>query len=121
MQEKGIDILALLNVPAEYRSQIRVDVSLEDLIQFAEHLFQVWQQNNPVPEKKPDIGGIEIAEEVTGLTRSTIYTKVSKNEIVHMKKGGKLYFSRKALLEWISKSKVLTNEEIEEQANSYLK
>ncbi len=49
-----------------------------------------------------DIGNIKVAVEVTCLTSSTIYHLVSKREIPHMKQGGRLYFSRKALREWIN-------------------
>ncbi|MBN1599051.1 MAG: helix-turn-helix domain-containing protein [Bacteroidales bacterium] len=121
MQEKGIDILALLNVPAEYRSQIRVDISLEDLIQFAEHLIKGIQHNNPALQQKPDIGRIDLAMEVTGLTKSTIYTKVSKGEIPVLRRDGTLFFSRKMLEKWILEGKQLTNKEIQNNAASYLK
>ena len=47
------------------------------------------------------IGGIELAEEVTGYSKSTIYNKKHKGEIPFECEGGKLIFSEAALLEWI--------------------
>jgi predicted DNA-binding transcriptional regulator AlpA len=39
--------------------------------------------------------------QVTGLARSTLYNKCSRDEIPHHKKG-KLYFSKKELQEWMN-------------------
>lgn len=49
-----------------------------------------------------DMGGVEVATEVTGLTSHSIYRLVCQRKIPHSKKGGRLYFSRKALRKWIS-------------------
>lgn len=49
----------------------------------------------------PEIGGIELAVTITGLSSSTIYAKKSKNLIPHRKKGNKLFFLRDELLAWI--------------------
>ena len=48
-----------------------------------------------------EIGGVELAVEVLGLTKQTIYKKVCLGEIPYMKRGGKLYFNRKKLEQWI--------------------
>lgn len=49
-----------------------------------------------------DIGGVEVATEETGLSSHSIYRLVCERKIPHSKKGGRLYFSRKALRHWIS-------------------
>ena len=46
-------------------------------------------------------GDINFASEVTGYKPSTIYIKVSRNEMPHIKRDGKLWFSRSSLLKWI--------------------
>lgn len=51
--------------------------------------------------EKKDTGGIEVATDETGLTSHSIYRLVSERKIPHSKKGGRLYFSRKALQKWI--------------------
>lgn len=48
-----------------------------------------------------EIGGIELAEKVTGLKKSTVYVMVHKNTIPFIKQGGKLYFKRSELISWI--------------------
>lgn len=50
-----------------------------------------------------EIGGIELAQQITGLSKARIYALVSKREIPHKKRGKHLYFKRTELLEWIEK------------------
>jgi len=54
------------------------------------------------PESK-SLSGIELAEEISGLKRPTIYKLTSKNQIPYYKRGKRLYFDRQKLLEWIKK------------------
>lgn len=46
---------------------------------------------------KEDIGGVSLAMELLGLSSHSIYRLVFERKIPHMKRGGKLYFSRQAL------------------------
>ncbi|HYH15438.1 MAG TPA: helix-turn-helix domain-containing protein [Flavisolibacter sp.] len=54
-----------------------------------------------------EMGGIELAARVTGLSKSTIYALSSKGAIpYHKAKGGKrIYFFKSELLDWIKRSK----------------
>ena len=54
------------------------------------------------PQSK-SLRGIELAEEITGLKRPTIYKLTSKNLIPYYKRGKRLYFDRHKLEEWIKK------------------
>jgi len=58
-----------------------------------------------------DIGPISLAEKITGLAKPTIYTLVAQRKIPSMKKGKKLYFSKKDLIEWIKSGRKNTEEE----------
>lgn len=58
------------------------------------------REAKPQPEL-PDIGGLELAEAITGLSRGTLYKFTCARAIPHHKKGGKLYFFRDELLAWI--------------------
>ncbi len=51
------------------------------------------------PVKK--IGGIELAVEITGLAKPTIYAMTSKKTIPFIKRGGKLYFKAEDLQNWM--------------------
>ena len=66
-----------------------------------------------------EIGGIELAEKITGLKKQTIYGLVSERKIPHSKRGKRLYFSRKDLLDWIKKGKRKTGIEIAEMMDKF--
>lgn len=56
-----------------------------------------------IPEK-PEIneyGGLELAMEITGLSKPTLYSMTSLNQIPHMKISSKLRFNRTDLIKWM--------------------
>jgi excisionase family DNA binding protein len=59
-----------------------------------------------------EIGGLELAEAVTGLSRSTLYKKTHRREIPHRHVGGRLYFKRAELLAWLEAGRRPMAEEI---------
>lgn len=76
------------------------------------------------PPPKSDICRIDGAVEITEFTKSTIYGKVHKKTIPHIKQGGLLRFSRKALIQWLIDGNVKTEEqnqsEFDKISNEYL-
>lgn len=48
------------------------------------------------------VGGIELAQEVTRLSKPRLYALVSARGIPHSKRGNKLYFDRAELLAWVA-------------------
>ena len=62
---------------------------------------QETAERNPTTTA-PEVGGIELAEEITRLSRARVYTLVSQRSIPHSKRGNKLYFSRAELLAWVA-------------------
>jgi predicted DNA-binding transcriptional regulator AlpA len=60
----------------------------------------------------PDIGGLDLAEAITGLSRGTLYKLTCTRAIPHHKKGGKLYFFRDELLAWIREGNRPTVEQL---------
>ena len=54
------------------------------------------------PPTTPEIGSIDLAREVTRLSKARIYALVSAREIPHAKRGNKLYFNRAELLNWVA-------------------
>ncbi len=88
---------------------------------FREELENFFAENS-IGEKvaeNDEIGGIDLAVELTGLAKATIYGLVSARKIPHSKRGKKLYFSRKELTEWIEGGKRKTQAEIEVEAENY--
>jgi excisionase family DNA binding protein len=48
------------------------------------------------------IGGIELAQEITRLSKARIYALVSERGIPHAKRGNRLTFNRTELLAWVA-------------------
>ena len=63
-----------------------------------------------LPEEATD--GIELAVEVTGLAKGTVYNLVAERKIPHYKRGKRIYFNRQELLNWIREGKRLTKDEL---------
>ena len=89
-----------------------INLGIEDLISstikksISEAFRNQNQKSNNVPPQKK-IGGIELAVEVTGLAKQTIYSMTSKGTIPFFKRGGgKLYFSREKLLAWLEEENI---------------
>ncbi|HEY4786373.1 MAG TPA: helix-turn-helix domain-containing protein [Bacteroidales bacterium] len=98
-------------------NNIKIEIRLSDLIDFANYLLNERSNSRANTIQVRDIGDISLAREVTGLSNSTIYTKVSKGKIPFMKKGGKLFFSRVELTQWIQSGRVYGYDEL----NQFLK
>ncbi|MCL1669547.1 helix-turn-helix domain-containing protein [Elizabethkingia ursingii] len=82
-------------------------------------LVQKGQAQEPVEKRIPI--GIEEVTRIIGKAKSTIYTLVRERKIPCYKSGKKLYFFEDELLEWISKGKQKTLEEIKFEAESNYK
>ena len=55
--------------------------------------------SNPAPAD--EVGGIELARQVTRLSAARIYTLVSERKLPHKKRGNRLTFRRAELLAWL--------------------
>ncbi|MCU4177638.1 helix-turn-helix domain-containing protein [Carboxylicivirga sp. N1Y90] len=76
--------------------------------------------NTDKSETQDKLLNIDEACKVLHLEKPTVYSKVSRGELPHMKKGKRLYFSHEALLEYIHSGRVKTNDELAESALDYL-
>lgn len=78
-------------------------VSYAQFLDDVEHRFQkLLNQASPQVLVLPAIGGMELAQEVTRLSKARIYALVSERGIPHSKRGNKLHFNRADLLAWIN-------------------
>jgi predicted DNA-binding transcriptional regulator AlpA len=68
---------------------------------FTETLKEI---SSPV-EPEEDLIRMAGAMQLTGFARQTIYDRIHKSTIPHFKKGGRLYFSKSALRDWIKNGK----------------
>ncbi|MCO6359039.1 helix-turn-helix domain-containing protein [Roseivirga pacifica] len=56
------------------------------------------------------------------ISKSAIYKMTSSNVIPHYKPTGKLlYFKKSEIVEWVSKSRIKTMDEIEQEAENHLR
>lgn len=74
--------------------------------------------NREFKRENDDLLTIEKASELLNLSVSTIYTKVSKNEIPVNKQGKRLYFCRTELLDWIKSGRIKTVDEIHKETEN---
>lgn len=65
------------------------------------------------------IGGVDLAVEITGKAKSTIYFWVHKRLIPHSKRGKQLYFSRNELTKWLKSGKRKTQAEVALDAENF--
>ncbi|MHC0444634.1 helix-turn-helix domain-containing protein [Flavobacterium phragmitis] len=103
------------------------EISFENLPKAVAHLvkeiaeIKLLIQNVQVYESKEKSIpiGVEEASRLIGKAKPTIYALVKQREIPCYKYGKKLYFFEEELLEWISKGKRKTMQEIESEAMKY--
>lgn len=106
------------------------EISFENLPRAVAHLvseiaeikFLVERKEIPVISQKRVPIDIEAACQLIGKAKPTVYTLVRTRKIPCYKNGKKLYFFEDELLDWISKGKKKTLQEIQSEAEaSFLK
>lgn len=63
---------------------------------------------------------IDEASLLTGFSKGHLYRLTSERQIPHYKKNRKLYFKKSELEAWLLEDKVMTAEDIESQAATYV-
>ncbi len=93
-----------------------------------EPVFKGWikdvlseNQFTQTTAKENDLLTIDQAAEFLSLTKPTLYSKVSRGELPSMKRGKRLYFSKKELLGYLKAGRRGTISELQEEAHTYLK
>ena len=95
------------------------NLTIEDISKAIRNELRNYFEQQEEKEREDEIGGIELALELTGLAKPTIYSLVSTRKIPHSKRGKKLYFSRRELLEWLTTGKRKTQDEIADEAANF--
>ena len=105
------------------------EISFENLPKAVAHLVSEVEelkllvekgQTIILPQKRVPIG-IEEACRIIGKAKPTVYALVRKRMLPCYKNGKKLYFFEEELLEWITKGKKKTLQEIETEAMAEFK
>lgn len=95
------------------------NLTIDDISQAIRDELKAYFAAKGEKEREDEIGGIELAIDLTGLAKPTIYGLVSERRIPHSKRGKKLYFSRRELLEWLTTGKRKTQDEIADEAAKF--
>ena len=82
--------------------------------------FALLLKSTTQREDQNDLLNTKEAAKFLNLSVPTLYSKVSKKEIPHMKRGKRLYFSKLELTDYIKSGKVFSDKEIDEQADDFL-
>lgn len=87
----------------------RLEFKLETLtnkIDLLEKNFGTFSAIKNETSDLPTIGGIDLAVNLTGYKKSTIYKLTALNKIPHVKLGGKIRFYSTDLLKWIKNDSI---------------
>ena len=89
-----------------------------------ENLLTVYEgKENNIEEKipiSPEILNTEQAAAFNSISMSTLYKYTSTRQIPHFKRGKRIFFKKAELIEWMTKNKIATMEEIEQEAINYI-
>lgn len=78
-------------------------------------------QEQPTPDQPEQLLTIDEVATLLHLTKPTVYSKVSKNELPGVcKQGKRLYFDRQTIIDWIKQGRKKSSAEIEQEAEAYL-
>lgn len=91
----------------------------DKIISLQAEIREMAENAVPKPEMD-DILNVQEAMNFLGFKKSTIYSKVNRGEIPHMKRGKRLYFSVTELKKYLRDGKRMTNDEVNEMAMKYL-
>lgn len=91
-----------------------MNIPYEEILSKLDRLLgEVGALKSRASEKPADeIGGLDLAVEITGLARRTIYKLTHRREIPHRRVGGRLYFRRAELEAWIDAGRRRTVAEV---------
>jgi excisionase family DNA binding protein len=83
-----------------------------------ENIFQKFStQNSPqISTSVKPMTTEQLSEFLGGMPLPTIYYKVSKGVIPHIKEGGKLYFLQEQIMDWLKTNQRYSTEQITETA-----
>lgn len=63
---------------------------------------------------------LDEVSQYTGFTKGTIYGLTSKGAIPHAKRGGRLFFNKSDIEQWLMKDRITTQDEINQKASTYI-
>ena len=98
-------------------SRININVTKEDLLEFAQFLINEVMSKSDAGQKS--VFNLDEAAMFCGITTRTIYKKTSNGEIPHYKQAGKLFFKRVDLEAWLTEKKGCYKPDISAKGSTY--
>jgi hypothetical protein len=96
-----------------------IDLTVADLIMIVKECMTDFMPANQTLSDEDEIGGYEIAETITGYSRQTLYQLKSAGELPYLGlPGGGIRFSKKMLITWLLSHQKLTNQQVQEKAET---
>ncbi|WP_462266451.1 hypothetical protein [Mucilaginibacter sp.] len=96
-----------------------IDLTVADLIMIVKECMTEFMPVNQTFSEEEEIGGYEIAETITGYSRQTLYQLKSAGELPYIGlPGGGIRFSKRMLTNWLLSHQKLTNQEVQEKAET---
>ncbi|WP_259069245.1 helix-turn-helix domain-containing protein [Mucilaginibacter sp. X4EP1] len=86
--------------------------AVEKILSIVLQMEKILQNGQQREEDPSDLLDVTQAAAFLNLSVSTIYTKVCRGEIPALKPGRRLYFDKKALVEWIKSARHPSNADI---------
>ena len=85
------------------------------------NILEAVKNGQPGTDNPEQLLTIDEIAELLHLTKATVYTKVSKNELPGVcKQGKRLYFDRQIIIDWIKQGRKKSNTETEQDVKTYL-
>ncbi|MDB5242620.1 MAG: phage transcriptional regulator AlpA [Spirosoma sp.] len=94
-----------------------INARLNNLEALTIEVLQLLRSTNTA--SADEVGGIELATQITRLSAARIYTLVSERKLPHKKRGNRLSFRRSELLNWLEEGNRGTFSQINADANQY--
>jgi excisionase family DNA binding protein len=102
----------------ELPEKMRLEISKEDLKEFAHFLLEQAEANKPDEEQVPQILTMDDAVKFTHHAKPTLYSLTSKRLIPHFKRGKRILFKRTELEEWMLSEKKQTAKEYQQSLDA---
>lgn len=91
------------------------------LINIETLVYKINEQGTEFSKKEEnELLGAKEAASFLGISKSSIYSKSRSGEIPSMKRGGRLYFLKQQLIDYVKSGSKKSNAEIEQEAEAYL-
>jgi predicted DNA-binding transcriptional regulator AlpA len=97
-----------------------VEMLIERLDQLNSYLVEFVKLNNQPDNNDTTILNVEDTAQFLNLKPSTIYSKICKSELPHMKRGKRIYFLKEDLINYLKKGRKITQSELRNNINSKL-